>query len=137
MAVGRGDIVFRLSLLKIASGVIAFLVSAQWGVLGVSIAFAVREWLVLPVEMALCQRYCPIMVRPVWKGIGRRLLTLIPMSLLAMAIQYSGFYPQTWLNLGTAVFCSAILYLLTLLIAERDLVIKLGHIANIPGFGQS
>jgi len=131
LAVGRGDIVFRFSLFKLACGVAAFLVSVHWGVLGVSLAFALREWLVLPLELKLCQRYSPIEVAPVWRGTLGLLLTLMPMALVVVGIQHWGSQTQSWLMLFNTLLSGAACYLVTLLVVKRELAMQLFSVASI------
>jgi PST family polysaccharide transporter len=119
--VGRSDIALRMSALGIVSALAAFFLAMHWGVLGVSLAFAIRTWLLLPVEFYLCQRFANVPAAPAWRALLRQLLTLAPM---VIAVGLLGAITADWPAWSSLIFTllsGGVVYLACLAINDRAL----------------
>jgi PST family polysaccharide transporter len=128
-AVGRSDIALRLSILSVVTAVAAFFLARQWGVLAVSLAFAVRTWLLLPLELHLVQRFAAVPSRPVWVGVLRQLFTLLPLVAAVYGFQALTTGWPAWPQLLCTLALGASVYLITLALVDRKV---LRQLAGIP-----
>jgi len=129
LAVGRPDIVFRLSIGSAIAGIAAGLAAIPWGVVAVSLAFALRAWLVLPLELSLCARYCSFDTSPLLRVWAGQLLTLLPMVLAVWAFQSLHLPWHPWSQLPASVLLGLATYAATLVVVNRPLV---GELLKIP-----
>jgi PST family polysaccharide transporter len=125
LAIGRPDIVFRLSILSVITGVITCIVALPWGLVAVSLAFALRAWLILPLELVLCERYSKIPTRPVWTALVRQLLALAPMVLVVLGFQSLSAQWQPWPAMLTSLALGVVSYVVALIITDRELAYRL------------
>ena len=121
LAVGRPEVAFRLSILSAVTGLVACVIAIPWGILAVSIAFALRAWLILPLELSLCRRYAGIPGGPVWAGLAGRLLTLVPMILVVVGFQSMAPDWRPWPLLISTVLMGIATYALALTVTDRPL----------------
>ncbi len=122
LAAGRPDIVFRLSVYSAITGLAAGLVAIPLGIMAVSLAFALRAWLMLPLELALCARYCAIPTGPVRTALARQSLTLLPMVLVVWGFQPLALAWPPWLALLGSVSLGMAVYVAALIVADRALL---------------
>ena len=122
LAVGRPDIVFRLSIGSAITGIAAGLVAIPWGVVAVSLAFALRAWLILPLELILCARYSSLDTSPLRRVVAKQLLTLLPLVVVVSAFQSLHLVWHPWPQLLASVLLGLAAYIATLVVTDRPLV---------------
>lgn len=129
-AVGRADLALRINLLSVCSGVLLFFVVKNWGLLAISLALALRNWLILPLEFRMCRRHAGILTSSLWGPLTRLIITLVPMILVVTAIRASAPGAASWPLLLSTLGAALITYLLTMGLTDRPL---LGQLLAIPG----
>lgn len=136
LAIGRPDIALRVSLLNVLTGLLAFFIAARWGVLGVSLAFALRAWLMLPLEFALCRRFGKLPPGAIWTGLTRQLLRLAPMVFAVVLVPPLAFDWRPWPVLVATLLLGAVCYAITLGLTEPGLLAWLRRAPVAPRAGK-
>jgi O-antigen/teichoic acid export membrane protein len=122
-AAGRPEFVFRLTLLNAVLNVAAFLIGVRWGILGVAIGYAVRGYLVFPLNLALLRRAIGLAPRRYLAAIAPSLAATAATTVLTLLLAHAVPMPsQPALKLAALACAAVAIHATILLIAFRPAV---------------
>ena len=131
-AIGRPDILLRLSLLTLVIILPCLLIGARFGLIGVAVGHLVAVLIRRIISLALATRYVNVSIMDILGELRSSLLGAMVMGPILVAIYYltSDFNP--FLQLLCMILSGTFSYLLVLWGIERENMIRLLRLVKIP-----
>ncbi len=128
--VGRPDTSVSTFLIGALSMPIAFLVGAQWGTVGLSLAWALVYPLVFLISIAYAKSLTGVLVTDILRTMGRPILASLLMYALVFTAKNYGVSGQNGgiLHLAQLVFVGAVTYAGAMLVLDRDVCRDAGDV---------
>jgi PST family polysaccharide transporter len=110
-AAGRTGYVFRLAALNAVLNLTAFLVGVRWGIVGVALGYALRGYLVFPLNLSLLHRAIGLQPRRYVAAVAPNLAATVVAALIVVGIDvfwlsgHAGALVRLLVLLPTAVLC--------------------------------
>jgi hypothetical protein len=125
-AAGRAAYVFRLSSLNAVLNLAAFLIGVRWGIVGVAIGFAVRGYLVFPLNLSLLRRAIGLQPRRYVASVAANFAAACVAALAVVGVDHLlAPHAGAPLRLLAMLPCAVLCYLLILLACFRT------HLATV------
>lgn len=117
-ALGRANVIFRLALIQLV-GTLAFCtVAAPYGLMAVAIAYVVRSYLTLALQLWLFERATAISALSVLRAVTPQGLAVAAMSVVVLLLaSVKAAFPNPWLFVACAVVVGGAVYLPVLALA--------------------
>lgn len=132
-AIGRPDILLRLSLLTLVIILPCLLLGARFGLIGVATGHLVAVLLRRIVSLALATRYVNVSLADIFGELRSSLLGAMVMGPIVFAVSYLSSDLNPFLQLIFIGLSGAISYLMVLWGIERENLTRLLRLVKIPG----
>jgi PST family polysaccharide transporter len=131
-AIGRPDILLRLSLLTLVIILPALLIGAQFGIIGVAVGHLVAVLIRRIISLALATRFVNVSIMEIFGELRSSLLGAMVMVPIVLAVYYLTADLNPFLQLTLIVLSGTISYLLALWGIEKENLIRLLRLVKIP-----
>jgi PST family polysaccharide transporter len=131
-AIGRPDILLRLSLLTLIIIIPSLLIGAQFGIIGVAIGHLIAVLIRRIISLALATRFVNVSILDIFAELRSSLLGAMVMVPVVVAVYYLTAHLNPFLQLTFLILSGAISYLLALWGIERENLIRLLRLVKIP-----
>lgn len=131
-AIGRPDILLRLSLLTLVIILPCLLIGARFGIIGVAVGHLVAVLIRRIISLAVATRFVNVTIKDILGELRSSILGAMVMAPLVVAVSYLTANLNPFLQLTLIVLSGAISYLLVLWGLERDNLIRLLRLVKIP-----
>ncbi len=127
-AIGRPDILFKLSLVALATLVPAVLIGSRWGMIGVAWGVLIAAIIRRVVSLAVARRFANIGLLEIFDELKSSLIGGFVMVVVVFLVLSASSHFVEWIQLLFAIASGAISYLGIMWLIERDNLI---HLASI------
>lgn len=131
-AIGRPDILLRLSLLTLVIILPALLIGARFGIIGVAFGHLVAVLIRRIISLRLATRFVNVSIMDILGELRSSLLGAMVMVPVVLAVYYLTAKWNPFLQLTFIILSGAISYLLALWGVEKDNLIRLLRLVKIP-----
>lgn len=131
-AIGRPDILLRLSLLTLVIILPCLLIGARYGLIGVAVGHLVAVLIRRVISLALATRFVNVSIMDIFGELRSSLLGAMVMGPIIFAVSYMTADLNPFLQLTFIVLSGALSYLLVLWGIERDNLMRLLRLVKIP-----
>jgi O-antigen/teichoic acid export membrane protein len=131
-AIGRPDILLRLSLLTLVIIIPSLLIGAQFGIIGVAAGHLVAVLIRRIISLALATRFVNVSIWEIFGELRSSLLGAMVMVPVVVAVSYLTSDLNPFLQLTFIVLSGGISYLLALWGIEKENLIRLLRLVKIP-----
>jgi O-antigen/teichoic acid export membrane protein len=131
-AIGRPDILLRLSLLTLVIILPALLIGARYGMIGVAIGHLVAVLIRRIISLGLATRFVKVSVMDILGELRSSLFGAMVMAPIVLAVYYLTADMNPFLQLTLIILSGAISYLLALWGIEKENLIRLLRLVKIP-----
>ena len=131
-AIGRPDILLRLSLLTLVIIIPALLIGAQFGIIGVATGHLVAVLIRRMISLGIATRFVNISIWEIFGELRSSLLGAMVMVPVVVAVYYLTADLNPFLQLTFIVLSGGISYLLALWGIEKENLIRLLRLVKIP-----
>jgi PST family polysaccharide transporter len=132
-AIGRPDILLRLSLLTLAIIIPALLIGARFGLIGVAAGHLVAALIRRAISLGIATRLVNVSLMEIFRELRSSFLGALVMAPVVLAVYYLAASFNPFLQLALIVLSGAISYLLILWGVEKENLIRLLRLVKIPG----
>jgi O-antigen/teichoic acid export membrane protein len=122
-AVGRPDVAFRFRLLTTLTSVVGFAVAVPFGIVAVAVAYVVRGYVLLPLNLRWMAQYADIPTGEYlrqMRGVAAATATMAAAMLGSKWLLLSGFGPATLL--GSELLLGGLVFFASLWLVDRPLI---------------
>ena len=130
-AIGRPDILLRLSLLTLVIILPCLLIGARYGLIGVAVGHLVAVLIRRVISLALATRFVNVSIMDIFGELRSSLLGAMVMGPIIFAVSYMTSDLNPFLQLTFIVLSGALSYLLVLWGIERDNLMRLLRLVKI------
>lgn len=130
-AIGRPDILLRLSILTIIIIIPALLIGAQFGIIGVAIGHLVAVLIRRVISLALATRFVDVSILDIFGELRSSFFAALVMAPVAYAVSWLTADLNPFLQLGFIVLAGVVSYLGVLWWIERENVMRLLRMVNL------
>jgi O-antigen/teichoic acid export membrane protein len=131
-AIGRPDILLRLSLLTLAIIIPSLLIGARFGIIGVAVGHLVAVLIRRMISLGLATRYVNVSIMDIVGELRTSLLGALVMVPVVLAVSYLVAGLNPFLQLAFIVLSGAISYLGVLWWIEKENLIRLLRLVKVP-----
>ncbi|HEY9528164.1 MAG TPA: oligosaccharide flippase family protein, partial [Anaerolineales bacterium] len=131
-AIGRPDILLRLSLLTLVIIIPSLLIGARFGLIGVAVGHLVAVLIRRIISLAVATRFVNVSIMDIFGELRSSLLGAMVMGPVTLAITYLTSDLNPFLQLALIVLAGAISYLLALWGIEKENLLRLLRLVKIP-----
>jgi PST family polysaccharide transporter len=131
-AIGRPDILLRLSLLTLVIILPCLLIGARFGLIGVAAGHLVAVLIRRIISLGLATRFVNVTIKDILGELRSSFLGALVMVPIVAGVSYLTAHLNPFLQLTLIVISGAISYLLVLWGLERDNLIRLLRLVKIP-----
>lgn len=131
-AIGRPDILLRLSLLTLVVIVPSLLIGARFGIIGVAVGHLVAVLIRRIISLWLATRFVNVSIWEIFGELRTSLLGALVMVPVILAVSYLAAGWNPFLQLGLIILSGAISYLGVLWWIEKDNLIRLLQLVKVP-----
>jgi O-antigen/teichoic acid export membrane protein len=131
-AIGRPDILLRLSLLTLVIIIPSLLIGARFGIIGVAVGHLVAVLIRRIISLAVATRFVNVSIMDIFGELRSSLLGAMVMGPVTLAITYLSSDLNPFLQLALIVLAGAISYLLALWGTEKENLLRLLRLVKIP-----
>ncbi|HEX3220470.1 MAG TPA: lipopolysaccharide biosynthesis protein [Candidatus Limnocylindria bacterium] len=140
-AAGYPDVVFRFRLITTVTNVVGFIIAVQFGkdILWVAVAYSVRGYLLLPLNLSWQNRYGGINTREYLAQLKGTILATLAMTAAVLGIKFGlGSRVGNSMLLLLEVVTAAIVFVAVMWIANRTLLYEMLRVGrqSIPGINR-
>jgi O-antigen/teichoic acid export membrane protein len=132
-AIGRPDILLRLSLLTLVIIVPSLLIGARFGIIGVALGHLVAVLIRRTVSLGIATRYVGVTILEILAELRSSLLAALVMAPVVLAVFYFTAGLNPFLQLVLLVLCGAVSYLGVLWWIERENLMRLLRMVKLSG----
>ena len=132
-AIGRPDILLRLSILTLIIIVPSLLIGAQFGLIGVATGHLVAVLIRRVVSLWLATRFVNVSLLDIFAQLRSSLLAALVMAPVTLAVSQLTAHLNPFLQLTVIVPTGAVSYLGILWLIERENLIRLVRMVRAPG----
>jgi O-antigen/teichoic acid export membrane protein len=132
-AIGRPDILLRLSILTLIIIIPALLIGAQFGMIGVAVGHLVAVLIRRVISLGLATRFVQVSLRDIFGELRSSFLGALVMAPIILAVSYLTANLSPFLQLGLIVLAGAISYLGVLWWVERENLLRLLRMVRVSG----
>ena len=132
-AIGRPDILLRLSLLTLVIIIPSLIIGARFGIIGVAIGHLVAVLIRRIISLALATRFVNVSILDIFGELRSSLIGAMVMVPIVIAVSYLTADMNPFLQLTFIVLSGAISYLLALWGIEKENLTRLLRLVKIPG----
>ena len=132
-AIGRPDILLRLSLLTLVIIIPSLLIGARFGILGVAAGHLVAVLIRRVISLWLATRFVNVSIMDIFGELRSSLLAALVMGPVILAVSYLTANLSPFLQLTFIVVSGAISYLGVLWWIEKDNLIRLLRLVKVSG----
>ena len=132
-AIGRPDILLRLSLLTLVIIIPSLLIGARFGILGVAAGHLVAVLIRRVISLWLATRFVNVSIMDIFGELRSSLLAALVMGPVILAVSYLTANLSPFLQLTFIVVSGAISYLVVLWWIEKDNLIRLLRLVKVSG----
>jgi O-antigen/teichoic acid export membrane protein len=132
-AIGRPDILLRLSLLTLAIIIPSLLIGARFGLIGVAAGHLVAALIRRAISLGIATRLVNVSLMEIFRELRSSFLGALVMAPVVLAVYYLAASFNPFLQLALIVLSGAISYLLILWGVEKENLIRLLRLVKIPG----
>lgn len=130
-AIGRPDILLRLSILTLIIIIPALLIGSRFGLIGVAMGHLVAILIRRLISLALATRFVNVSIRDIFGELRSSFLAALVMAPIVFAVSRFTLNLGPFLQLGFIVLSGAVSYLGVLWWLERDNFMRLLRIVNV------
>lgn len=131
-AIGRPDILLRLSLLTLVIIIPSLLIGARFGIIGVAVGHLVAVLIRRVISLALATRFVNVSILDIFGELRSSLLGAMVMVPVVAAVYYLTAHMNPFLQLTFIVLSGATSYLLALWGVEKENLMRLLSLVKIP-----
>ena len=131
-AIGRPDILLRLSLLTLVVILPCLLIGARYGLIGVAVGHLVAVLIRRVISLALATRFVNVSIMDIFGELRSSLLGAMVMGPIIFAVSYLTSELNPFLQLTFIVLSGALSYLMVLWGIEKDNLRRLLRLVKIP-----
>jgi O-antigen/teichoic acid export membrane protein len=132
-AIGRPDILLRLSLLTLVIIVPSLLIGARFGIIGVALGHLVAVLIRRTISLGIATRYVDVKLLEIFAELRSSLLAALVMAPVVLAVSYFTAGLNPFLQLALLVLCGAVSYLGVLWWIERENIMRLLRMVKLSG----
>lgn len=132
-AIGRPDILLRLSILTLIIIVPALLIGARFGLIGVAVGHLVAVLIRRVISLWLATRLVNVSILDILGQLRSSLLAALVMAPATLAVFQLTRHLNPFLQLGLIVLVGAVSYLGVLWVVERENLLRLVRLVRAPG----
>ncbi len=132
-AIGRPDILLRLSLLTLVIIIPSLLIGARFGMIGVAVGHLVAVLIRRIVSLGLATRFVQVSISDIFGELRTSLIGAMVMAPVVLVVYYLVADLNPFLQLTLIVLSGATSYLLVLWGIERDNLVRLLRLVKAPG----
>jgi PST family polysaccharide transporter len=132
-AIGRPDILLRLSLLTLVIIVPSLLIGARFGIIGVALGHLVAVLIRRTVSLGIATRYVGVTILEILAELRSSLLAALAMAPVVLAVFYFTAGLNPFWQLALLVLCGAVSYLGVLWWIERENLMRLLRMVKLSG----
>ena len=132
-AIGRPDILLRLSLLTLVIIIPSLLIGARFGMIGVAVGHLVAVFIRRIVSLGLATRFVQVSISDIFGELRTSLIGAMVMAPLVLVVYYLAADLNPFLQLTLIVLSGATSYLLVLWGIERENLVRLLRLVKVPG----
>ena len=132
-AIGRPDILLRLSLLTLVIIIPSLLIGAQFGMIGVAVGHLVAVLIRRIVSLGLATRFVQVSIRDIFGELRTSLIGAMVMAPVVLIVYYLAGDLNPFLQLTLIILSGATSYLLVLWGIERENLVRLLRLVKVPG----
>ena len=134
-AIGRPDILLRLSILTLVIIIPALLIGARFGLVGVALGHLVAVLIRRVISLGIATRFVNVSIGDIFGELRSSLLGAMVMAPITIAVTFltAGWNP--FVQLGLIALAGAISYLGVLWWIERENLLRLLHLVNLRSAG--
>ncbi|HSA99607.1 MAG TPA: lipopolysaccharide biosynthesis protein [Anaerolineales bacterium] len=129
-AIGRPDILLRLSILTLVIIIPSLLIGAQFGIIGVAVGHLIAILIRRIISLGIATRFVNVSILDIFGELKSSLLAALVMAPIVFAVSQLALNLNPFLQLGLIVLSGAISYLGILWWIERDNFIRLLRMVN-------
>jgi PST family polysaccharide transporter len=130
-AIGRPDILLRLSILTLVIIIPALLIGAQFGIIGVALGHLVAVLIRRIVSLVLATRFIDVSLLEIFGQLRSSLLAALVMAPVTLAVAYLTMNLNPFLRLALIVPAGALSYLGVLWWLERENLLQLLRVVKV------
>jgi O-antigen/teichoic acid export membrane protein len=130
-AIGRPDILLRLSILTLIIIIPALLIGAQFGLIGVALGHLVAVLIRRAISLGLATRFVQVSFRDIFQELRSPFLAGLVMAPVTLAVSYLTMNLSPFVQLGLIVPAGAISYLGILWWIERESLMRLLRMVRV------
>ncbi|HEX6032803.1 MAG TPA: oligosaccharide flippase family protein, partial [Anaerolineales bacterium] len=131
-AIGRPDILLRLSILTLIVIVPSLLIGARFGIIGVALGHLVAVLIRRIISLGLATRFVNVSILDIFGELRTSLLGALVMVPVVLAVSYFTRGLNPFLQLGLIILSGAISYLGVLWWLEKENLTRLLHLVRLP-----
>jgi O-antigen/teichoic acid export membrane protein len=131
-AIGRPDILLRLSLLTLVIIVPSLLIGARFGIIGVAAGHLVAVLIRRIISLALATRFVNVSIWDIFGELRTSLLGAFVMVPVVLAVSHFTAGLNPFLQLGLLILSGAVTYLGVLWWIEKENLIRLLRLVKVP-----
>jgi O-antigen/teichoic acid export membrane protein len=132
-AIGRPDILLRLSLLTLVIIIPSLLIGARFGMIGVAVGHLVAVFIRRIVSLGLATRFVQVSISDIFGELRTSLIGAMVMAPVVLVVYYLAADLNPFLQLTLIVLSGATSYLLVLWGIERENLVRLLRLVKVPG----
>lgn len=132
-AIGRPDILLRLSILTLIIIIPSLLIGARFGLIGVAVGHLVAVLIRRLISLWLATRFISVSILDILGQLRSSLLAALVMAPLTLTVSQLTRPLNPFLQLGMVVLVGAVSYLGVLWILERENLLRLVRLVRAPG----
>ncbi len=130
-AIGRPDILLRLSILTLIIIIPSLLIGAQFGIIGVAFGHLVAILIRRIISLGIATRFVNVTIRDIFGELRSSFLAALVMAPIAFAVSQLTLNLNPFLQLGLIVLSGAVSYLGVLWWIERENFMRLLRMVNL------
>lgn len=131
-AIGRPDILLRLSILTLIVIVPSLLIGARFGIIGVALGHLIAVLIRRIISLGLATRFVNVSILDIFGELRTSLLGALVMVPVVLAVSYFTRGLNPFLQLGLIILSGAISYLGVLWWLEKENLTRLLHLVRLP-----
>ena len=132
-AIGRPDILLRLSLLTLVIIIPSLLMGAQFGMIGVAVGHLVAVLIRRVISLGLATRFVKVSIRDIFGELRSSLIGGMVMAPVVLTVYYLAANLNPFLQLTLIVLSGAASYLLVLWGIEKENLVRLLRLVKASG----